>query len=49
MQVGGPKAREYLLKLTKDPDYGVAMYAKAGLSSSSHGYEYAPDAFKCLP
>ena len=48
-QIGGPEARKYLAVLVKDPDYLVASYAKSGLSSSSHGYEYAPAAFKQLP
>jgi hypothetical protein len=48
-QIGGPIARKYLEVLAKDPDYGVASYAKSGRSGSSHGYVYAPATFKRLP
>jgi hypothetical protein len=48
-QIGSPIARKNLEVLAKDPDYGVASYARSGGSSSSHGYRYAPAAFRQLP
>jgi hypothetical protein len=46
-RIGGPTARKYLQILAKDPDYGVALYAKGGLSRASNSAPtYAPDKFE---
>jgi hypothetical protein len=36
-EIGTPRARQYLQTLSKDPDYGVATYAKYSLSRSVQG------------
>ena len=44
IQIGTPKAREQLEKLSRDPDYGVSTEAKNGLSMPVN-FKFAPPSF----
>lgn len=46
IQIGTPEARRRLEKLVNDPDYGVATYAKNGLSIPVKE-KFAPASFQC--